>query len=60
MTRTRLVAASLAAAAALLSTPAAHADPLFHSCEGQVDYACTDPSGALCTVWLGFRCEIGT
>jgi hypothetical protein len=57
MSPTRVVLTALATAAVLTGAPA-HADPPFHPCQGQVDYACTDHSGAFCTVWLN-RCELG-
>jgi hypothetical protein len=53
-----VAAACLAVAVSAASAPAVEFLP--HRCEGHVDYACTDPSGAFCTIWLGFRCEIGT
>ena len=59
MSRVRAVLVTLAAAAVLTGAPVAHADPPLHSCEGQVDYACYDRSGALCTVWLNWSCELG-
>lgn len=59
MTQLRFVLAALVTGAVLTGAPAAQADPLTHNCEGHVDYACTDRSGALCTIWLSMRCELG-
>jgi hypothetical protein len=60
MSRVRLVLASLASAALVATiAPLTHADPPLHTCEGQVDYACLDRSGAFCTVYLNWRCELG-
>jgi hypothetical protein len=61
MSQPRFLLAALLTGAVLTVAPAAHAgpDPLFHNCEGHVDYACTDRSGAFCTVWLSNACELG-
>ena len=59
MRLSRLVLVSLAAVAAFGVGPAVAGDPPLHPCQGHIDYACTDGSGALCTVWLDFRCQVG-
>jgi len=48
-------AVAVSGATVLSATPAQAAGP----CNGRYDYACTESSGAFCTLWVDWNCLIG-